>query len=97
MKVHIFRININAVKLLFIFSPQILTGFCENGRAYFEYLKNNFYIYTFILFMTESSYKKFSPLLLLLIRGMECMIVISSGGTGQGNALHFSEIQNNYH
>ena len=47
--------------------------------------------------MAESSYKKFSQLLLLLLRDMEGMIVISSGGTGQGNALHFSEIQNNYH
>ena len=34
--------------------------------------------------MAESSYKKFSQLLLLLLRGMEGMIVISSGGKWQG-------------
>ena len=42
--------------------------------------------------MAESSYKKFSQLLLLLLRDMEGMIVISC----KVIALQFSEIQNNY-
>ena len=42
--------------------------------------------------MTENSYKKSLPLLLLLLRGMEGMMVISC----KVIAIQFSEIQNNY-